>query len=52
MSTPEPISLEQSIGVSDKIAVREKELFDQFIHRLFAAVRMPRRIRLGNVGRH
>ncbi len=37
MGRPKPISFEQSIRVSDEIAVGEKEQFDQFIHRLFAA---------------
>jgi hypothetical protein len=52
MSAPEPISFEQPIGVSDEIAVSEKELFDQFIHWLFAAAWLSRRTRLGDVGRH
>ena len=52
MSAPEPISFEQPIGVSDEIAVGEKEQFDQFIHWLFAAAWLRRRTGLGDVGRH
>jgi hypothetical protein len=52
MSAPEPVSLKQSISVSDEIAVSEKEQFDQFIHWLFAAAQLRRRTGLGDVGRH
>ena len=45
MSAPEPVSFEQPIGVSDEIAVGEKEQFDQFIHGLVAAARLRRRTR-------
>ena len=52
MGAPESVSLEQSIGVSDEIAVSEKELFDEVIHWLFAAARLRRGTRFGDVGRH
>ena len=52
MSAPESVRFEQSIGVSDKIAVSEKELFDQFIHRLVGAARLRGGTGIGYVGRH
>jgi hypothetical protein len=52
MGAPEPISFKQSIGVADEIAVSEKEQFNEFIHRLFAAARLRRGTRFGDVGRH
>jgi hypothetical protein len=49
MGAPKPISFEQSIRIANEIAVGEKQQFDQFIHRLFAAARR-RRTGLGDVG--
>jgi hypothetical protein len=49
VSAAEPIRLEQPIGVSDEIAVSEKEQFDQFIHWLWAAARLRGRNGLGDV---
>ena len=43
MRAPESISFEQSISVSDEVAIGEKELLDQVIHRLFAAARLRHR---------
>ena len=52
MSAAESVSFEQSIGVSNKIAVGEKKLFDQFIHRLLGAARLRSSTGIGYVGRH
>jgi hypothetical protein len=51
MSASKSVSLEQPIGVADKIAIGEKEQLDQFVHRLFRAARLRRRTWLGDLGR-
>ena len=52
MGAPKSVGLEQPIGVADKVAIGEKEQFDQFVHRLIAAARARGGIGLGCVGRH
>ena len=50
VGAPEAVSLEQSVGVADKIAVGEEEKLDQFVHWRFVAVGGRREI--GGFGRH
>jgi len=52
MSPPKPIRLKQPISVADKIAIREEEQFDQFVHRLIATAGMRGGVSPGRVGRH